>query len=983
MADTADILKKLTKDYGSKVATLGDVDYEDTPRLPTGIFPFDLASGGGFPMGRVSIIYGPESCVAHDTFLQYCVVTDGKRQNHKGGTIENLYHRFHGLHREGRGNYQRACSLSARFTLPCMNDEGRVFHNDVVNVLKTGLKDCFDLVTSSGKKITATGDHKFFVGDTYLPLSMLHVGGKVFIHDNTHHSGRVAPRRQYKTMTVKHYHSGVAPAIVIEPSSGKKYLYYQVRVHRLVVEAVLNGLEFHDYVARLNSGDISGLEFLPSNMHIHHIDEDISNNAIENLALVSASSHGLQHSLERHNNLRFVVTEDTIVSITPCGQKETYDVVMEAPFNNYIANGLVVHNSNKTNICLLAIAEGQKLYPNKKAVFVDAEGAYDPKWSKGLGVDVANLIVVHPEYAEQAVDMLEAFLYATDVFAVVLDSIAALTTQNEVESGAEKMIVGGASLLIGKLFKKTAISFNRMRNQGMMPPAFISINQIRFKIGVMFGCFDYKSAVCLADGTTMKIGQIVNSQLPVEVLSMSSSGELVPRVVTGWHKNGEGSGWLKIVVAGGNSGSRMLRVTENHMVFTPSGEVPAGSLKVGDHVLTAGMQFYSSEQHEVILGSILGDGSLRIRKGGNRGCLRVGHGPKQKEYNEYKATLFGRTVGRGVTSNEFSTLSSLEFREYMEISKSKGLLHVPQKFVDRLTLRSLAIWYMDDGTYSGSHDQWGWGKPSISTKTLDADSLGRIAVKLVALGAGAASIKVGRGLTWGGRNAWRFMTAIAPFIPPCMQYKIKAGLRFGSSLPVATIDPIQRVYSEPVVSISPLGGVREKYDITVEGEHNYLVNGVVVHNSPETMPGGNAPKFSSSFTVRVYGKNVVDKTINAVMPAFKETSMIIQKWKMPILATHAEFKMLMLNHAGARPGTVLDWNTISTYLKELEYLGKAEKGGWLMMGETFKTLEECKAHLYSDPKLLMEVKETIIKEMVDRGGVAPGGNEPEGSEVSV
>lgn len=281
-------------------------------------------------------------------------------------------------------------------------------------------------------------------------------------------------------------------------------------------------------------------------------------------------------------------------------------------------------SSNKTNLALLAIAEGQRMYPDKLAVFVDVEYALDLVWARRLGVDTEKLIVVHPEYAEQAVDMLESFLYANDVFCVVLDSIAALSTQNEIESSAEKMSVGGSSLIVGRLFKKVTVSFNKMRNQGLMPPAFISINQIRHKIGVMFG-------------------------------------------------------------------------------------------------------------------------------------------------------------------------------------------------------------------------------------------------------------------------------------------------------------------------------------------------------NPETMPGGNAPKYASSMTVRVYGKNVVDKKINATMPSYKEVSIIIQKWKVPILSVNAVYTMLMLDVAGKTAGHVEDWNTISSYLKELDYLGKAEKGGWTMFGDHFKTLDEAKTALYDDPQLLADAKQTIINELLSAG----------------
>jgi recombination protein RecA len=147
-------------------------------------------------------------------------------------------------------------------------------------------------------------------------------------------------------------------------------------------------------------------------------------------------------------------------------------------------------SSNKTNQVLCAIGQGQKMFPGKRAVFVDAEHAFDDAWARELGVNTEELILIHPEFAEQAVDFIDSFLYADDVFMVALDSIAALSTQNEIESSAEKASVGGAALVVGKMFKKATVSFNRMRNQGLLPPAFVCINQVRNKIGVMYGSPD-------------------------------------------------------------------------------------------------------------------------------------------------------------------------------------------------------------------------------------------------------------------------------------------------------------------------------------------------------------------------------------------------------------------------------------------------------------------------------------------------------------
>jgi len=292
-------------------------------------------------------------------------------------------------------------------------------------------------------------------------------------------------------------------------------------------------------------------------------------------------------------------------------------------------------SSNKTNLALSTIKTGQLLYPDKKAVFIDAENALDKTWAKKLGVDLDRMITIHPDYAEQAVDIVEAFLHAPDVFTVVLDSIPALITQNEIESSADKQVVAGNSQVIGRMVRKAVHAFGvtRKKNPNGFSPALICINQIRHKIGVMFG-------------------------------------------------------------------------------------------------------------------------------------------------------------------------------------------------------------------------------------------------------------------------------------------------------------------------------------------------------DPETFPGGNALRFASSCTLRCYGKNIVDKKINDVMPAAKECSIILKKWKMPILQVNAKYTMNMLALGDLPVGHVEDWNTIYAFLKELGYIDKA-KGGYLMFGETYSTIDAMKTKLYSNPKLLMETKRTIIAEMMQAGAIAATTGEEE------
>jgi recombination protein RecA len=151
----------------------------------------------------------------------------------------------------------------------------------------------------------------------------------------------------------------------------------------------------------------------------------------------------------------------------------------------------------------------------------------------------------------------------------------------------------------------------------------------------------------------------------------------------------------------------------------------------------------------------------------------------------------------------------------------------------------------------------------------------------------------------------------------------------------------------------------------------------VMFGNPETMPGGNPPKFASAMTVRVYGKNIVDKKLSTAMPAYKEVNAVIQKWKVPIMAVNAVYTMQMIEANGHKPGFISDWNTVSAYMKELDYLSKGDKGGWVMNGQTYNTLDACRTELYGDAAALADMKATLIAEMLTQGAaLEPTGELP-------
>lgn len=143
-------------------------------------------------------------------------------------------------------------------------------------------------------------------------------------------------------------------------------------------------------------------------------------------------------------------------------------------------------DSMKTSLCLKLVAQAQKKYPDKSAVYIDIEAVFSPSWAKALGVDVDKLVYIHPDNAEQMVDMIEGILYTDDVSIVVVDSLAALLTEHEADKSAADAIVGRTGLVINKFYRKASMALGKARRAGRKP-TLLCINQLRSKIGVVYG----------------------------------------------------------------------------------------------------------------------------------------------------------------------------------------------------------------------------------------------------------------------------------------------------------------------------------------------------------------------------------------------------------------------------------------------------------------------------------------------------------------
>ena len=232
-------------------------------------------------------------------------------------------------------------------------------------------------------------------------------------------------------------------------------------------------------------------------------------------------------------------------------------------------------SSGKTTLALHAVANAQKA--GGIAAFIDAEHALDPDYAQKLGVDTDALLVSQPDTGEQALEIADMLVRSGAIDIIVIDSVAALVPRAEIEGEMGDSHVGLQARLMSQALRKIAGALNNTKTTAVF------INQLREKIGVMFGCMSYGTKVTLADGTQEKIGKIVNQRLDVEVLSYDpETGQIVPRRIVNWFNNGPADRFLQFTVekSGGN-GKAQFAATENHLVRTPGGWRPAGELIVG------------------------------------------------------------------------------------------------------------------------------------------------------------------------------------------------------------------------------------------------------------------------------------------------------------------------------------------------------------------------------------------------------------------
>jgi recombination protein RecA len=521
-------------------------------------------------------------------------------------------------------------------------------------------------------------------------------------------------------------------------------------------------------------------------------------------------------------------------------------------------------SSGKTTLALHAVANAQKA--GGIAAFIDAEHALDPDYAQKLGVDTDALLVSQPDTGEQALEIADMLVRSGAIDIIVIDSVAALVPRAEIEGEMGDSHVGLQARLMSQALRKIAGALNNTKTTAVF------INQLREKIGVMFGCMSYGTKVTLADGTQEKIGKIVNQRLDVEVLSYDpETGQLAPRRIVNWFNNGPADRFLQFTVekSGGN-GKAQFAATENHLVRTPGGWRPAGELIAGDRLLLAEPKRLSDQQLQLILGSLMGDGNLSPNRLGRSGTrFRMGHGAQQAAYLDWKVSLLGNikcsrtTNAKGAVFADFTPLPELaELHDAVYFGDGKK--HLSWDYLKALTPLALAAWYADDGSFTlrskgvQERTRGGTGRIEICVEAMSPGSRERLVqylqdthglnVRLRTSGARQVAV-----LVFTTAASEKFQKLVAPYIHPSMDYKLLPRYRGQFSVEAEFASAELRLQPAQVldVHVKPPTRSMNRFDIEVEGNHNYFVDGVMVHNSPETTTGGKALKFYASVRVDV------------------------------------------------------------------------------------------------------------------------------------
>src|SRR5947207_12955088 len=330
---------------------------------------------------------------------------------------------------------------------------------------------------------------------------------------------------------------------------------------------------------------------------------------------------------------------------------------------------------------------------------------------------------------------------------------------------------------------------------------------------------------------------------------------------------------------------------------------------------------------------------------------------------------FSRAISRTGNGFGFDTLAMPALLDLWAELYADGRRAAAASALDRLGPKGLAAWYGDDGSFMGSYARWGKGKAVLYNKSLQSDARARVVATLERLGIGTPRDD-GRGFWFTSDQTARFHALIAPFVHPSVDYKLhhtqRGHFTWHAPLTVESVDGRRTLRAVPAKItrryVKPATRSMHRFDLEVEGQHTYLADGVVVHNSPETTTGGRALKFYASVRLDIRRQDAIKQGTESIGV---RTKVKVVKNKLAPPFRDGEFDM-MYGEGISREGNVLDLGVDQ---------GLVDKSGtWFSYHDQRigQGRDNARKFLKENPKIMAEL-ETAVRHALGLKPLANGG----------
>jgi DNA repair exonuclease SbcCD ATPase subunit len=310
------------------------------------------------PMGITGILGniegiegGSNGCLAGDSIINTNRATLGKKY-----TIKHMYESYNKIGANVGGKHWPTKNIKT-FVRSFKNDN-RIGLHEIENVVYSGKKEVWALELANGLYLKATPDHKIMTTVGWVALRDLKISISEVMCDSlkAKKSDFYLEKSRDKEVYTIPYHK-YATKFTKDINRKRGYsVYSRLPVHILIYEAYMNNLTYECYldILRNDKEKAKTLKFInPKKYDIHHKDFNHYNNDITNLECLEKTSHQLIHSeRNKYNFNQGVPVYSRVTSIGCVGVEDTYDIICKDPYRNFVANGIIVHNSGKTKIVM-------------------------------------------------------------------------------------------------------------------------------------------------------------------------------------------------------------------------------------------------------------------------------------------------------------------------------------------------------------------------------------------------------------------------------------------------------------------------------------------------------------------------------------------------------------------------------------------------------------------------------------------------------